>query len=178
MEEPTGQPVWAKDKGDVVRSVVARANSRLVEPVIRHDYSPTQIAGPVTERPVVDTSEGELKIIQFPVIRQLNAAVGSSMAALQEWEGVITAIEGDTVFADLLDVTAGRRDPDETGEIPLIEFLIEDRPKLHRGVIFRWAIGYLTTPDGVRVGASNLRLRPNVRSTISRPVAPMAFEPE
>ena len=121
----------------------------------------------------------ESKVIELPVFKPIHhLAAGISMAAMQEWEGVVTEVHDDTVYADLIDITAGRRKADEAAEIPIGEFDKDDRLKLRRGIIFRWAIGYLKTDKGQRIGASIIRLRLNapVRPASEVRIASMAVE--
>ena len=61
------------------------------------------------------------------------AAESSKRKVLQEWEGVIDAIEGDTVHVQLVDVTAGDTQANEVAEMKLGQFL---KP----GSIFKWRI--------------------------------------
>jgi hypothetical protein len=116
----------------------------------------------------------ELKVIELPRFEPLERG-SDSMAAMQEWEGVVTAVEDDIVHADLIDVTAGHQHVSETAEFPLSEFDLPDRARVRRGTIFRWAIGYVRTEAGTRFGASVLRLRHATRTTAAL-ARPLAFE--
>lgn len=61
------------------------------------------------------------------------AAESSKQKVLQEWEGVIKAIVGDTVHVELVDITAKDTQANEVAEMPITFFL---RP----GMIFKWRI--------------------------------------
>jgi hypothetical protein len=151
---PSAKAVEFADHEEIIRAAVSRHGTPVIETVPDRPET-ADFASPRFETP---TALRELKVIDLPEFRAMDN-VGSSMAAMQEWEGVVTAVEGDTIYADLIDITANRRHADETAEIPLGEFQIEDRPMVKRGTVFRWAIGYLKTEAGTRVGGSVLRLR-------------------
>lgn len=75
-----------------------------------------------------------------------------------QWEGVVREIEGDSVRAELLDLT----DPSaamEIMEIPLAEIPVGDQPLLKEGSVFYWSIGYETSPGGQIRRVSEIRVR-------------------
>ncbi len=162
------------DRQQVIRAIVGRPRQHLATTIRRHDEDGRlDTADPAG--PTLRTSPHELKVIDLPKFQPLEGG-RDSMASMQEWEGVVTAVEGDTVFADLIDITAKSHHVNESAELPLSEFNPEDRAGIRRGTIFRWAIGYVRTEAGMRLGASVLRLRHG-----RQPVAilqPLAFEPD
>ena len=76
---------------------------------------------------------------------------------LQQWEGVVTELSGENVWADLKDLT-DRSNPDEVIELPIDEFSPEDRDVLGIGSIFYWAIGYEARSGGQRSRVSEIRV--------------------
>jgi len=76
---------------------------------------------------------------------------------LQQWEGVVTELSAENVWADLKDLT-DRSNPDEVIELPIDEFSPEDRDVLGIGSIFYWAIGYEARSGGQRSRISEIRV--------------------
>jgi hypothetical protein len=77
---------------------------------------------------------------------------------LQQFEGIVTGIEKDTVWADLHDLT-DPANPIEVVEIPLREFSQADALLLRPGSAFYWIMGYDTSPGGTITRASEIRVR-------------------
>jgi hypothetical protein len=77
--------------------------------------------------------------------------------SLQKWEGVVLAVEHDSFFARLVDLTQGN--PQEEGEFSLDDVSNEDRPLLKPGSIFYWNIGYHDSRTGQRRKVSEIRFR-------------------
>ncbi len=76
---------------------------------------------------------------------------------LQQWEGVVTELSGQKVWADLKDLT-DRSNPDEVIELPIDEFSPGDRDVLGKGSVFYWAIGYEARSGGQRTRVSEIRV--------------------
>lgn len=77
---------------------------------------------------------------------------------LQQFEGIVTSVESDSVWADLHDLT-NPSNALEVVEIPLREFSIADRQLLASGSAFYWVIGYDTSPAGTIRRTSEIRVR-------------------
>ncbi len=83
----------------------------------------------------------------------------STFAPLQEWEGYVREIKSDSISADLVDLTAGRKSITDQAEIPFDELSDTDRQKIKLGSIFRWSIGYQRTTSGTKMRVSNIVFR-------------------
>ena len=83
---------------------------------------------------------------------------------LQKWEGVVTEITEDSVFADLQDLSELSL-PIEVVEIPIEEISEDDRHLLIEGAVFYWSIGYETSAGGQLRRMSEIRLRRTPRWT-------------
>jgi len=77
---------------------------------------------------------------------------------LQQWEGVVSEITEDSVWADLVDLTDRTR-AEEVVELPLAEICPADRPILRPGSVFYWAIGREWTRSGQMRRISEIRIR-------------------
>jgi hypothetical protein len=97
--------------------------------------------------------------LSTPDVRPVNWTRANTFAALQEWEGVVTAINSDHLVASLVDITAGKTRATEEAQIPLREINEQDLEKLVVGRIFRWAIGYQRLKTGTRKRTSNIVFR-------------------
>jgi hypothetical protein len=76
----------------------------------------------------------------------------------QQWEGTVTSVEADSIWADLHDLT-DPSNPLEIAEIPMQEFALSDRPLLEPGSVFYWSIGHETTAGGQLCRVSEIRVR-------------------
>ena len=77
---------------------------------------------------------------------------------LQQWEGVVTRVEGDGFEAELHDLTDSSNPP-EFAELPLAEISEADKPLLMPGCVFYWIIGYETRSGGQITRVSEIRVR-------------------
>jgi hypothetical protein len=77
---------------------------------------------------------------------------------LQQWEGVVTELDGDALWAEIMDLT-NSENPTEIVEIPLEEIPVSDRSLLNSGTVFYWSIGYETSPGGQIRRVSEIRIR-------------------
>jgi hypothetical protein len=83
-----------------------------------------------------------------------------SFQPLQEWEGYVYAIEDDTFWARLIDVTArGQTEEEEEAEFPIADLSDSDREDLIIGAVVRWVIGYQRTPEGTKGRMSKIIFR-------------------
>jgi hypothetical protein len=72
----------------------------------------------------------------------------ASFVALQEWEGVVTEVRDNAFTARLVDLT--HSSPDEESEFSTTEISDDDVDLVVLGAIFRWSVGILRTPEGLR----------------------------
>ncbi len=89
------------------------------------------------------------------------AATGAEQSsyALQEWEGYVVEVGGETFTARLLDITAGSKVEGEIAEFALSEVPGHDEDLLRVGAVFRWIIGHLRTKGGTRWNVSQIVFR-------------------
>lgn len=80
------------------------------------------------------------------------------MEILQEWEGVVTAVEKDTFTAELVDLTHDRQSHEEA-DLPIDDLSSDDRQLVEVGSVFRWMIGYQIKPHGSRSRVSRIVFR-------------------
>ena len=117
-----------------------------------------------------DDRTGNLAVV--PSVRRLPSPTArqpriATFRALQEWEGYVASIEGDTFVARLVDVTAGHTHESEEAIIPLEELSSRDAANMALGDIFRWVIGYEHSPAGERKRVSQIVFRELPRMTES-----------
>ncbi|MGH6816459.1 MAG: hypothetical protein ACREC6_12215 [Hyphomicrobiaceae bacterium] len=124
-----------------------RSGTGALEAAGQHRRSPTDGANP------------ERMLPNVPVVAVRHSPATASFHALQEWEGYVTGIGPETFTADLVDVTAASKQAEEQVELPLEELGHRQRAELKVGSVFRWAIGYETTPAGQRRRVSQLVFR-------------------
>jgi len=77
---------------------------------------------------------------------------------LQQWEGIVSEVTEDTVWASLVDLTDRER-AEEIVELSLAEISEEDRAILRPGSVFYWAIGYERSLGGQIRRVSEIRVR-------------------
>jgi hypothetical protein len=77
---------------------------------------------------------------------------------LQQWECVVTRIDGEWFEADLHDLTQSNT-PLEVAEFPLAEVVPDDKPLIRPGCVFYWIIGIETRRGGQITNSSEIRVR-------------------
>ena len=97
--------------------------------------------------------------LSLPLPEFVFPASGTSFVALQEWEGYVIAINNDDFEARLLDLTARAKREEEEATIPYSEISEKERNEMRMGSIFRWTIGYESTPSGTRRRISQIVFR-------------------
>ncbi len=97
--------------------------------------------------------------LSLPLLDPVFPVSGTSFVALQEWEGYVIAINDDGFEARLLDLTARAKREEEEATIPYSEISEEERTEMRLGNIFRWTIGYESTPSGTRRRISQIVFR-------------------
>lgn len=81
----------------------------------------------------------------------------SSFRTLQAWEGVVTAVGGESFSAKLMDLSGD--EPDEEAEIDFEEVSADERALIAVGSVFLLHVGYATGEGGQRSRTSILRFR-------------------
>lgn len=99
----------------------------------------------VDHRPYVHHDE-----VPFPQPR-------SNFRTLQAWEGVVTAVDGESFSVKLVDLSGDG--PDEEAEIDFEEVSADERVLISVGAIFLLHVGYATSEGGQRSRTSILRFR-------------------
>jgi hypothetical protein len=107
----------------------------------------------------VDDKTGWEKLKVRPLVRFSSFRPPTrKFETLQQFEGIVTSVDSDSVWADLHDLT-NPSSALEVVEIPLKEFSIADRQLLTSGSAFYWIIGYDTSPAGTIRRTSEIRVR-------------------
>lgn len=139
----------------VIRELAANDEENAVTDVVRRHYAAAQRLGRFPKLPPWGVGVRALvapstnidqpdQTLMAPLIERRRSVQLPSFHALQEWEGVVSAISSTTMIADLVDLSAGNQQATEQVEIDLDELSHEDRDNLRLGAVFRWAIGYVT----------------------------------
>lgn len=81
----------------------------------------------------------------------------SSFRTLQAWEGIVTAVEGQSFSVTLFDLSGN--EPDEEAEIDLEDVSVDERDLIAIGAVFLLHVGYSTSEGGQRSRMSILRFR-------------------
>jgi hypothetical protein len=82
---------------------------------------------------------------------------------LQEWEGIVTEVYDNVIWAQLSDLT-NRLQADESMELPIGLISENDHPLVLPGAVFYLTIGYETKPEG-RSRVTEIRFRRTPRWT-------------
>jgi len=122
---------------------------------------PKQLEAAPEENVDQDSTEHtqETKADVGPLVRILpGRAPRRRFEILQQWEGVVSEVAGDAVWANLLDLTDPSK-PAEIVELPLAEIAEADRPLALPGSVFYWSIGYERSQGGQISRVSEIRMR-------------------
>ena len=92
------------------------------------------------------------------LVRERSNSPARRFELLQQFEGVVTDLEGDTFFAELRDLT-NPKSPREMAEIYFGEISEEDKPLVVPGAVFYWSIGYETTATRQLLRISEIKFR-------------------
>ncbi len=82
-----------------------------------------------------------------------------SFHPMQEWEGTVTEVDGDTFTARLTDLTADKSVAEEEADFLVDDITDDDRQLLVPGAIFRWAVGYQRSSGGSKKRVSHIVFR-------------------
>jgi len=88
------------------------------------------------------TATDESKLVELPRYSGPTTERRISFHPLQEWEGYVIAVNGDTFTVRLTDLTRGAQIAEEETEFPTNDLDEQDRQLLEVGRVFRWAVGY------------------------------------
>jgi hypothetical protein len=102
-----------------------------------------------------------------PLIRNRYRARPRKFELLQQWEGVVTEMDGETFWAELRDLTDNTSNR-EVVEIYFGEVAEQDKPLIAPGAVFYWSVGYDTSRAGSLVRASEIKFRRTPRWTNRR----------
>lgn len=128
---------------------ISRQNSRLVEPSLVIDEGQrTSLQANSSDH--LNNNAREHSVIEFPHVFQRRQIENRSVNTLQEWEGLIETVDGDTFTARLRDLTSAGR-AEEQAVIPLSEIDRSDHLRVQPGALFHLIIGF------VRRGGSQRR---------------------
>lgn len=82
-----------------------------------------------------------------------------SFSPLAEWEGYVSAIEGDKFYANLVNVRESSGIAEEEAEFQLRDLTESEQSEIAEGSILRWVIGYERLPNDGRRRVSHIHLR-------------------
>lgn len=93
---------------------------------------------PSNKSPVRNSSS---VVVNVPTLFKTRKIGGRSLNTLQEWEGLVTKIGGDSFSCRLRDLTY-KSSNEELAEIPFEEIDVSDRNNLQLGAVFHLIVGY------------------------------------
>jgi len=153
LTNTSGELVWA----DLLRkSIGDYERAWAVDGPEGANTSTVSRIGTKSVRGTVSTNE---RIVKLPERTSAYRERIFSFHPLQEWEGTVTHISGDTFTATLTDLTENKQYADEAAEIPIDELTDDDREMLAPGRVFRWAIGYQRSAGGTKRRVSQISFR-------------------
>jgi len=94
---------------------------------------------------------------QTPLLWHISEEQAQRAVALQKWEGMVTAIQGDSFIARLRDLSMDV--PEEEVELFLRDVSEDDKALIELGAIFYWSIGYETMASGQIKRTSVIKFR-------------------
>lgn len=103
--------------------------------------------------------QDQLYDINDPLVRLTSSRTTQRLFdVLQQWEGFVSEMTEDSVWASLVDLT-DRTNSEEIVELPIKEFPCADRSILKPGSVFYWIIGREWSPGGQMRRVSEIRVR-------------------
>lgn len=82
-------------------------------------------------------------VINLPNLFKAKQVLDRSVNTLQEWEGLVSSVDGDIFIARLHDVS-GNRQGEDWAEIPLTDVDPHERDRVIPGALFHIIVGYTT----------------------------------
>jgi hypothetical protein len=144
-KERTPEPFFLNGKVDAGQTITAFREETVAEPAHEQLHA------------LQEQRLKSLKSLKRPVEFRYSDLTDVRFRILQKWEGVVTAVENDCLFARLKDLTS--QNPDEEVELALEEVSPDDRHLVQVGASFYWSIGYLKQAHGQITRASDIRFR-------------------
>ncbi len=108
--------------------------------------------------PPTETSR-DTALFRLPLPAKTRTRQFVSFHPIQEWEGTVTDVDGDTFTARLTDLTAGKRVAEEEADFLVDDLTDDDRQLLVPGAIFRWVVGYQRASGGSKKRVSHVVFR-------------------
>lgn len=136
----------------------------------------TQLALPLGDELEGSADKQSLVAFQLPLgAREATRPPESQLDVLQEWEGTVTEVDGDTFRARFVDLTNRDNVGFEEASFLLSDVGPNDASLVKVGGIFRWLIGYRNFNYGKRERVSNLVFRRLPAWTVSDLAKAKAF---
>lgn len=148
-----------------VDEAIARAGET-IRRIVGQMSESWETTAPVVGNPAVasPTNATDAPLVSLPPSATTIPAQ-ATLHPLQEWEGHVVEIQEDEFVARLIDLTAGNAYESQEAAIPLAEISERDTSRMAIGSIFRWVIGYRTSPGGTRTRVSQIVFRDLPRAT-------------
>lgn len=108
--------------------------------------------------PPTETSR-DAALFHLPLPAKTRTRQFVSFHPIQEWEGAVTNVDGDTFTARLTDLTAGKRVAEEEADFLVDDLTDDDLQLLVPGAIFRWVVGYQRASGGSKKRVSHVVFR-------------------
>lgn len=172
--EPSGGPMLSNAAETLARIQQALTRQDRITHRIKHLWSGKS---DVSSGDLPDDKK-ELQIIQFPQFRPVEGRPTESLAALQEWEGLVIEVRDGVMIAELADIANTHAGREECAEIPIAEVPEEDRHRVVPGALFRWVIGYTRKSTGRLSRSSLIYFRRPPKGFASVGVPALVFAPE
>jgi hypothetical protein len=166
--------------GGSMLSDAAETRARIHQAIARQDKITLRIKRLRSEVSSGDLPEDtkDLPVIQFPQFRTVEGRPTESLAALQEWEGLVTEVREGVMIVELAEIANRRAGREEHAEIPLAEVSREDQHRVVPGALFRWVIGYTRKSTGKLSRTSLIYFRRLPQRFESIEVPTLVFAPE
>lgn len=156
------------DRATVDKMTIWGAGAPLVDQTVENAeavFSKPRVIPPKSE-PDEGEFMGATEHIQDEICEDINPLIRLSATraphrlfeVLQQWEGIVSKVTEDSVWADLVDLTDRTRS-EEVVELPLAEISEADRSILRPGSVFYWAIGREWSRGGQMRRVSEIRVR-------------------
>lgn len=149
-EELSGQISTETDFSQAMRTRVDHQSVTRVRDRARYFAGPNEVG----ERTTASTERLPDPVIKLPKITRTLPRE----AKLQEWEGQVQTVTGESFTANLTDVTAGSTEEGSEVELLMDDLSDGDRGLVFPGAVFRWILGYRYS-DGQKDSFSRIVMR-------------------
>ena len=160
-DEPGRRAHDTQRRGIRPAEIAQRFWSEFGKPPPRERNAPGRRVGGETRANILEADEtgsDEAQLIELPQYAGPITEQRISFHPLQEWEGYVIAVNGETFTARLTDLTKGAQVAEEEAEFPTDDLDVEDRQFLEVGRVFRWAVGYQYS-GGTKMRVSHIVFR-------------------